>query len=128
MATTVTFDDGLGHSISIQAPSAPGKEYSSYPMYPSVMWGGGVKVADLGDGTDWDNPEPFWDLLPSADYTLLRTFIITTVNRSETAFTYTDQNSLAHTDMHYMEGLDEFAEVDTSMWSGTLKLHKDMAA
>ena len=128
MATTVTLDDGLGNSITLPAPSPPGKEYATYPMLTSIMWGGGIKVVDLGDGTSWDEPEIFWDLLPTADYNTLRTFIITTVNRSQTAFTYTDENSVEHTNVHYMEGLDEFQKVDFDLWSGTIKLHKDMAA
>lgn len=128
MATTVTLDTG-SVDITMPAPAPTGREPARYPQITGVCWGGGIKVFDMGDGsTQWDATEIHWAELTQAEYSTLRTFILTTINRSETAFTYTDQNSTDHTNMHYVEGIDDFEEDSGNLWSGTIRLHKDMSA
>ncbi len=128
MATTVTFDDGAGGDITIEAPAYPGKEPARRPQLVGRNYGGGIQVTDISAGTDWDEQELYWDFLPQTEYDDLKTFITSTVNWSETSFTYTDHDGVDHTNMHYMGGLESFREVAFEVWAGTLKISKDMSA
>ena len=123
---TITLDTGAA-SITIQAPKYPDEPGESYPMIVGRTWGGGFKIADFGDGTEWDNPILQFQNMSAADYTALRTFIHTTIEWHKTAFTYTDPYSANHTNMHYLAGFDEFRRVK-GRWNGTLEFSKDMSA
>ena len=127
MATTVLFDDGGGNTLSLPAPTTS-KADVRYPQIVDRTWGGGIKRADLGDGTDWTQVEVTWDILTETEYSDLETFITSTLSWSETSFSYTDHHGTTHTDMHYESGLEDWEQIAYDQWTGSLVLVKDMSA
>jgi hypothetical protein len=87
--------------------------------------GGGHKVADLGDGTEWEEVVLTFDRMSNADYVALRDFIQDDTTWSTTVFTYTDAASGAHTNMRYMSGLPAFRSSKGTRWSGRIVISKD---
>lgn len=126
MATTVTLTYSTT-TVTLPAPTRA-TEPLRYPQIVGMTWGGGVKVADMGDGTDHTEIAITWDGLTEAEYDALQGFIATTVNWSSTGFTYVDHKSVSYTAMHYVSGLEEFAQTDVDWWTGTLVIRKDMSA
>ncbi len=93
--------------------------------------GGGHKVADLGDGTEWEEVVLAFDRMTNADYILLRDFIQDDLTWSTTLFTYTDTNAVAHTNMRYMNnqpGIGAFQSSQGGRWSGEILISKDKTA
>ena len=105
-------------------PEDPGE---TYPMLVGRTMGGGIKTADLGDGSTDHIDMRVEFRLSNADYVALRNFIQDTVKWSTTAFTFTDSNGTAFTNMHYISGLETFRRTNT-LWFGAIRLSKDMAA
>jgi len=87
--------------------------------------GGGHKVADLGDGTEWEEVTLTFDRMSNADYVALRDFIQDDITWSTTVFTYTDAASAAHANMRYMSGLPAFRSSPGPRWSGRVNISKD---
>ena len=104
---TITLDTGAA-SITIDAPRYPEIPGETYPMLVGRTLGGGHKVADLGDGTNWEEVTLTFDRMTNADYVLLRDFIQDDATWSTTLFTYTDPAAAAHTNMRYISGLPQF--------------------
>lgn len=122
----ITLNPGAG-SITIESPSYPYQPGDNYPLVVGKTFGGGHKVADLGSGTDWQRFVLRFDDMGQTDYNSLRTFLLTTVNWSQTVFTYTDPFSVAHTNVRYISGFEGFQLNDYQRWQGTLILEKDMS-
>ena len=121
---TIKLDTGAA-SITIQAPRHPEVPGESYPILVGRTTGGGHKVADLGDGTEWEEIPLQFDRMSAADWALLRDFIQDDCTWSTTVFTYTDAASGTHTNMRYISGLPAFGSSKGSRWSGTILISKD---
>lgn len=121
---TITLDTGAA-SITIQAPRYPETPGETYPTLLGRTTGGGHKVADLGDGTEWEEPVLVFDQMSNADYVALRDFIQDDCTWMTTVFTYTDAFSTAHTNMRYVSGLPQFGSSKGNRWSGQIVLSKD---
>ena len=127
MATTVLFDDSGGNTLTLPAPTTA-RTTARYPQIVTRTWGGGIRRADLGDGTDWTRIEVAWDIITETEYDNLVTFISSTLDWSKTAFSYTDHRGTTHTDIHYESGLEDWQQVAYDQWGGSLVLVKDMSA
>ena len=121
---TIKLDTGAA-SITIDAPRHPEIPGESYPMIVGRTVGGGHKVADLGDGTEWEEVTLTFDRMVNADYEALRDFIQDDATWSTTVFTYTDAFSGAHTNMRYLSGLPQFRSSKNHRWSGAIVISKD---
>jgi hypothetical protein len=122
----VTFNDGVNPSVTVKGAYYPKQPGISYPMPIAYTMGGGLKTFDPGDGTDWNQPVVHFRNMSNTHYSNLETFFKTTVNWSETSFTYTDPNGTVHTNMHYVGGLESFRSSRGDRWAGTIRLHKDI--
>ena len=121
-----TFNDLTNPVVSIADHLYPEDSGETYPMIVGRTMGGAIKTADLGAGTDHiDKTINF--RLNNTDYEALRNFIQDTVSWSEKSFTFTDSNAAAFTKMHYMSGLESFRRRN-SLWTGSIRLSKDMSA
>ena len=127
MANTVTFTDGAS-PITIKAPSYPEEEGRTYTHLVGRTMGGGVKVADMGDGTVHENPILHFRDMTNAHYINAKTFFEATVDFSKTALTYTDPHSAAHTNMHYLGGLERARSKRGNRGDFDIKLTKDLSA
>lgn len=114
-------------SITIAGPKYPDEPGESAPVVVGRTMGGGIKVANLGSGTDFESPKLQFREMSNADYETLRNFIQDTCTWSVTPFTYTDPYSGSHTNMHYISGLPEFRRI-RGKWNGTIELAKNMSA
>ena len=122
---TCTFNDGLGHSITVQAPKYPNEPGREYPQVIGRTMGGGFKIADMGDGsTIWKNPKLQFRFMSAADYAALRAFIEVDVDFASVPFTYTDPYATANANMRYIKGLKEFRQI-RGVWHGTIELALD---
>jgi hypothetical protein len=126
---TVTFTSG-STSIVIKAPKLPEGEGYTYPMLLGRTMGGGMKTADLGDGsTAWRQNIPLnFARLSRTDYEALRDFIKDTVLWQSGAFSYTDPHSNTLTNMHYISGIPEARSMVGDKWNVPLVISKDQAA
>ena len=123
---TIKLDTGAA-SITIQAPKWPYIPGEDQQVRFGRTAGGGIRSADLGDGTDHENPVLVFLNQSDANFTAMRDFIQDTLTLSKVAFTYTDPDGGTHANMHYVSGLPGFRE-DRGTWHGTLQLTKDMSA
>lgn len=127
----VTFTSG-STSIVIKNPRLPEGEGFTYPMLLGRTMGGGMKTADLGDGsTDWRQNVPLnFVRLSRTDYEALRDFIKDTVLWQSGAFSYTDGHSPPNTltDMHYISGIPEARSMVGDRWNVPLVISKDESA
>lgn len=123
---SITFDDGTNPAVTVRAHQWPQPLGDAYPVVTGRTMGGGFKVADLGDGTVWDDLPLEFRNYPDDDAQDLFTFMRTTVNRSETPFTYTDPDGADHTNMRYVHGLETWRKIK-GVWFGQLFLSKDMS-
>ena len=124
---TVTFTKG-GTTITIQAPHYPESPGETYPMLVGRTLGGGHKVADLGDGTDWNEPTLAFDQMSNTDYVALRNFIQDTLVWSTNLCSYADPFAVTHTNLRYMDGLPGFTSSRGNRWSGQVEFSKDKTA
>ena len=125
MPSNVFFDGTNTATIaSALYPEDPGE---TYPMLVGRTMGGGVKTADFGDGSTDHIDKTLQYRLSNTDYEALRDFIQDRVSWSATAFTFTDGNGTAFTNMHYISGLPDFRRRKT-LWYGLLRIAKDMSA
>lgn len=123
---TCSFDDLTNPAVTIADHLFPEDPGETYPMTVGRTMGGAIKTADLGGGVDFvDKTIGF--RLNNTDYEALRDFIQDTVTWSEGAFTFTDSNGTAFTNMHYMSGLEGFRR-NNLLWVGSIRLVKDMSA
>lgn len=125
MATTVTFTYSAT-TITLPAPTHA-TEPARYPQILGMTWGGGMKIADLGDGTSHAEIAITWDGLAETEYGYLQSFLGTTVLWSSLAFTYVDHKGVSRTNMHYVSGWEQFDQVDYDNWTGTIVIRKDMS-
>ena len=127
---TVTFDDGTNPAVVVQAPRLPEEEGRDYPILMGRTMGGAVLTADQGDGSTVHIHDMMLHFrhLTNANYTSLKTFFETYVIWSKTKFTYTDPHATAHTNMHYVRGMESFRSGRGTTWNGDIVLTKDMAA
>ena len=123
---TITFDDGTNPAVQVRTHQWPQPLGDAYPVVVGRTMGGGFKTADLGDGTQRFDATLEFREYPDADAQDLFTFFRTTVNRSETSFTYTDPDGTDFTNMRYVSGLETWRKVD-GKWFGQLVLSKDMS-
>jgi hypothetical protein len=124
---TIKLDTGSA-DITIDAPRYPEIPGETYPMLVGRTLGGGHKVADLGDGTEWEEVTLSFDRMSNADYVALRDFIQDDATWSTTLFTYTDAFSTNHTNMRYISGLPQFRSSVGNRWSGSIVISKDKSA
>ena len=122
---SITLAVPSANSITIASPRHPEISGETYPMLVGRTIGGGHKVADLGDGTEWEEVVLTFDRMSSADYILLRDFIQDDLTWSTTVFTYTDPAAAAHTNMRYIAGLPQFRSSKGPRWSGNIVISKD---
>jgi hypothetical protein len=123
---SVTFNNLSAAAVVIADHLFPEDPGETYPMIVGRTMGGAVKTANLGAGVDHiDKTLSF--RLGNTDYEALRDFIQDTVVWSEGSFTFTDSNGTAFTNMHYISGLESFRRIRL-LWSGRLRLAKDMSA
>jgi hypothetical protein len=117
----------LFNAVSIADHLFPEDPGETYPMLVGRTMGGAVKTADLGDGSTDHIDMVVTYRLEAADYVLLRDFIQDTAKWSSVAFTFTDSNGTAFTNMHYISGLESFRR-NRNLWFGSIRLAKDMSA
>lgn len=112
-------------SITIPSPNYPANLRPKRTQIVNAAIGGRIDVTDLGDGAGSELIFPAfrWTKLPQADYDSLYSFINTTVNRSEIAFTLTDWDAITYT-VKYWRGIDEFELAFHDHWTGTLELRE----
>ena len=125
---SITLAVPAGNSITISSPRYPEIPGETYPMLVGRTLGGGHKVADLGDGTEWEEVTLTFDKMSNADYVLLRNFIQDDITWSTTLFTYTDAFASAHANMRYIRGLPQFRSSKGNRWSGDIVISKDKSA
>ena len=111
--------------ITIQAPRYPEIPGERYPSLLGRTTGGGHKVADLGDGTEWEEVTLTFDRMTNADYVSLRDWIQDTITWMTTTFSYTDAFAVVHTNMRYVSGLPGFRSSKGNRWSGSIVISKD---
>ncbi len=123
---TIKLDTGAA-SITIQAPKFPYIPGEDQPVIVNRTMNGGAKIADMGDGTDFEDPQLHFRQQSDADFVAMRDYIQDTLSMSKTAFTYTDPFGTNHTNMHYLDGLREFEQIN-GKWNGIIQLFKDVSA
>ena len=128
MATTVTFNDLTNPVVTVKSPSYPEEEGRTYTHLIGRTMGGGIKTADMGDGTVHQNPVLHFRDMTNAHYSSLKTFFETTVSFSKTSFTYPDPHAAAHTNMHYLGGIERARSKKGNRWDFDVRLTKDLAA
>ena len=120
---TIKFDTGAA-SITIEAPKWPYVPGEDQPIRVGTTMGGSMKIADMGDGTDFEDPELPFRNQSDANFTTMRDFIQDTLGHAKTKFTYTDPFGTLHTNMRYLSGLREFRQME-GKWNGVIYLRKD---
>jgi hypothetical protein len=128
MATTVTFNDLTHTATEIKAPMYPEEPGRSYPSIVGRTQGGGLKTADLGGGSAYENPVLHFRDVSNTHYTNFKTFVESHIAWSARSFTYTDPNAVAHTNMHYLSGLEDARSKKGERWDFNIRLAKDMSA
>jgi len=117
----------LWNAVSIADHLFPEEHGQTYPMTIGRTMGGAVKTADLGDGSTDHIDMTIRYRLTDAHWVLLRNFIQDTARWGSVAFTFTDSNGTAYTNMHYISGLESFRR-NNLIWTGAIRIAKDMSA
>ena len=127
MAGTITLSYG-GDAITVGGVMHPDEPGLTYPQVLGYTWGGTPKVADFGIGTNWQRPVIHFRQMSATHYGLLKTFITTTVNWHERAFTMVNAWGTTITNLHYVSGWETFQSSKGDRWNGTLVFQKDIGA
>jgi hypothetical protein len=128
MANTVTFDDLINTATVIKSPMYPEEPGRDYPILIGRTKGGGIKTADLGGGSAYENPVLRFRDVSNTHYTNFKAFVESDIAWASRGFTYTDPNGTAHTNMFYLGGLGEARSKKGNRWDLTIRLTKDMSA
>ena len=128
MANTVTFDDGINAATVIKSPMYPEEPRRSYPSIVGRTKGGGLKTADLGGGSAYENPVLHFRDMSNTHYSDFKTFVESDIAWSARSFTYTDPHGTAHTNMYYLGGLEDARSKKGNRWDFNIRLTKDMSA
>ena len=117
---TLTYDVT---TVNLKDPLAPHWPEEPPRQRKTVSGGGVVRVAQVGD------PDVVIQMqfrnVSDAQGTALLSFLKTTVNYSEKAFTYTDPFSTAYANMRYDSGIETWKKIRGG-WQGSLVLRKDL--
>lgn len=122
---TITLDDGESNTLSlpIKYPEEPSR---TYPMLVGGTMGGRIITADLSSGTSWEQPVLHFRRLTQTQFNNLKTYIESTIRWSEESVTYTDADGVAHTNMHYISGLEGARRIN-DRWDVDIVLRKNMS-
>ena len=123
MATSITFAIPGGSSITIQAPAHPGQKRPRRQQVRNAAIGGRVVAADLGDGTNRDQPRLVWTApgMPRADRDALVGFLDNDADLSSNAFVFTDWDDV-DTTVKYWDGRDTIRRIRNDRWIAEFEL------
>lgn len=102
----VTFSRGAT-LVTIAPPRFPDEPGRTYPQVVGETAGGGIFVADLGDGSTTQSARTLrFRRLSPAHFAALQSFVEQTAHWSYYAITYVDPVGITYTGVRYLGGLE----------------------